>query len=129
MYMQGKMRQHFNVIKNDLQSTGVIENAALSNNQVLQLGSNTGDFTWEGKDPSKQVLITVEGVSPEYTSTMGMHLKDGRNFYPDGKTDSSNVIINESLAKILKKKNVLGTIVTQGNTQLYNCRCCKRLRI
>ncbi|KAA9040961.1 FtsX-like permease family protein [Ginsengibacter hankyongi] len=116
MYMQGKMRQHFNVIKNDLQSTGVIENAALSNSQVLQLGSNTGDFTWEGKDPSKQVLITVEGVSPEYTATMGMHLKDGRNFYPDGKTDSSNVIINESLAKILKKKNVLGTIVTQGNT-------------
>ncbi|MGZ4049713.1 MAG: ABC transporter permease [Bacteroidia bacterium] len=116
MYMQGKMRQKFNVIKNDLQSTGVIENAALSNNQVLQLGSNTGDFTWEGKDPSKQVLITVEGVSPEYTSTMGMHLKEGRDFYPDGKTDSSNVIINESLARIINKKNVLGTIVSQGNT-------------
>ena len=116
MYMQGKMRQHFNVIKNDLQSTGFIENAALSNNQVLQLGSNTGDFTWQGKDPSKQVLITVEGVSPEYTSTMGMHLKEGRDFYPDGKTDSSNVIINESLAKIIKKKNLLGTIVSQGNT-------------
>ena len=104
MYMQGKMKQHFNVIKNDLQSTGFVQNAALSNNQVLQLGSNTGDFTWEGKDPSKQVLITVEGVSPEYNSTMGMHLKEGRDFYADGKTDSSNVIINESLAKIINEE-------------------------
>jgi putative ABC transport system permease protein len=116
MYTQGKMKQHFNVIKNDLQSTGLIQNAALSNNQVLQLGSNTGDFVWEGKNPSKQVLITVEGVSPEYISTMGMHLKEGRDFYADGKTDSSNIIINESLAKIINKKNILGTIVTQGST-------------
>ncbi len=44
MYMQGNMKQHFNVIKNDLQSTGFVQNAAISNNQVLQLGSNTGDF-------------------------------------------------------------------------------------
>jgi putative ABC transport system permease protein len=117
MYMQGKMKAHFNVIKNDLQSTGFVQNAALSNNQVLQLGSNTGSFEWDGKDPSKQVLITVEGVSPEYTSTMGMQIKEGRDFYPDGKTDSTNVIINESLAKIMDKKNVLGSVVSQGNSR------------
>ena len=51
------MKTHFNVIKIDLQSTGFVQNATLSNNQMLQLGSNTGDFVWEGKDPSKQVLI------------------------------------------------------------------------
>ena len=117
MYMQGKMREHFNVIKNDLQSTGFVQNAALSNNQVLQLGSNTGDFVWEGKDPSKQVLITVEGVSPEYTSTMGIHLKEGRDFYPEGKTDSSNVLINESLSKIINKKNVVGSIISDGDAK------------
>ena len=117
MALQGKMKEHFSVIKNDLQSTGFVQNAALSNNQVLQLGSNTGDFAWEGKDPSKQVLITVEGVSPEYVSTMGMHFKEGRDFYPDAKTDSSNVIINETLAKIINKKNVLGSIISQDNTK------------
>ena len=117
MYMQGKMKQHFDVIKNDLQSTGVVQNVSLSNNQVLQLGSNTGDFAWEGKDPSKQVLITVEGVSPEYTSTMGMHLKEGRDFYASAKTDSNNILINESLAKIINKKNIVGSIILDGDAK------------
>ena len=117
MYLQGSMKDHYQVIKNDLLSTGFVQNSALSNNQVLQLGSNTGDYVWEGKDPSKQVLITVEDVSPEYTSTMGMQLTDGRDFYPEGKTDSTNVIINESLSKIINKKNVLGCTISKGSAR------------
>ena len=117
MYIQGKMKQNFDVIKNDLKATGIVQNASLSNDQVLQLGSNTGDFAWEGKDASKQVLITIEGVSPEYNSTMGMHLKEGRDFYADGKTDSNNIIINESLAKIINNKNIIGSIITDGNSK------------
>jgi putative ABC transport system permease protein len=117
MYMQGTMKQHFNAIKNDLESTGLIENAAISNNQVLELGSNTGDFTWEGKLPDKQVLITILGVSPEYLSTMDMHLKEGKDFYPDIKSDSNNIIINESLAKIINKKNILGSTISQDSAR------------
>lgn len=119
MGLKGSMKEHFNVIKNDLQKTGVVENAAVSNNMVLQLGSNTGDFSWEGKDPTKQVLITIENVSPEYISTMGMHLKEGRDFYNDIKSDSNNIIINEALAKLLNKKNVVGSIISREGGSKY----------
>jgi putative ABC transport system permease protein len=112
MYTQGKMKQNYPVIRNDLLSTGFVQNTALSNSQILQLGSNTGDFTWEGKDPSRQVLITVEGVSQDYTSTMGIRINEGRDFYPDFKNDSNNIIINESLARILKKKTVVGSVLS-----------------
>ncbi len=117
MYMQGKMKENFGVIKNDLLATGFVQNAALSNSQILQLGSNTGDFAWEGKDPSKQVLITVEGVSQEYTSTMGIHIKEGREFYPEFKADSNHVIINETLAGIINKKAVVGTVISDGGSK------------
>jgi ABC-type antimicrobial peptide transport system permease subunit len=118
--LSGNMKENFGVIKNDLIRTGVIQNASLSNNQVLQLGSNTGDFDWPDKDPNKQVLITVEGVSPEYISTMSMHLKAGRDFYTDIKSDSNNIIINESLAKLLGKKDAVGSIVTRdGGKEKY----------
>ena len=115
--LQGKMKQHFNTIKNDLQATGFVQNASLSQNRVLQLGSNTGDFQWEGKDPNKQVLITIEPVSPEYISTMGMKLKAGRDFYSDMKADSNNVIINESLAKIMNQKNIIGSILLNNGAK------------
>ena len=118
--LSGKMKENFGVIKNDLIRTGVVQNASLSNSQVLQLGSNTGDFDWQGKDPNKQVLITVEGVNPEYVSTMGMHLKSGRDFYSDIKSDSNNIIINEALAKLLGKKDVVGSVVTRnGGKEKY----------
>jgi putative ABC transport system permease protein len=81
MFMQGKMKDNYAVIRNDLMSTGLVQNTSLSNSQILQLGSNTGDFSWEGKDPSRQILITVEQVSQEYPSTMGLHLKEGREFF------------------------------------------------
>ncbi|HYK44242.1 MAG TPA: ABC transporter permease, partial [Parafilimonas sp.] len=113
--LTGNMKQNFGVIRNDLLRTGLVQNATLSNDYVLQLGSNTGDFEWPGKDPNKQVLITVEGVSPEYISTMGMHLNAGRDFYSDIKSDSNNLIINQALAKLLGKKNVIGSIITRDD--------------
>jgi putative ABC transport system permease protein len=109
------MKENYTVIKNDLLLSGLVQNTSLSNNQILQLGSNTGDFSWEGKDPSRQILITVEQVSPEYTSTMGLHVKEGREFYPDIKTDSTSVIINESLATLMNKKNIVGSIISGQN--------------
>ncbi len=119
MNLTGNMKQNFDVIKNDLQQTGLIENACLSNNLVLQLGSNTGDFSWEGKDPSKEILITIEAASPEYISTMDMKLKEGRDFYANVKSDSNNIIINESLAKMINKKNIVGSVLSRGDGSRY----------
>jgi predicted permease len=114
--LQGNLKSNFNVVKNDLKATGAVEDMALSASTILNLGSNTGGFSWQGKDPNKQILITVESASPEYISTMGLKLKKGRNFYPDIKSDSANVIINETLAKIINNKNIIGSLITsEGN--------------
>jgi putative ABC transport system permease protein len=106
--LRGGMNEHFTAIRNDLLATGVVDNAAKSNSRVISLNSSSGDFRWNGKDPSKQLLITLEWVSPEYISTMRMQLAAGRDFYPDATRDSSNVIINETLARIIGKPNVVG---------------------
>jgi putative ABC transport system permease protein len=116
MYTQGKIKDNYAVIKNDLLQTGLVQNTSLSASQILQLQSNTGDFSWEGKDPSRQILITVEEVSQEYTSTMGLHVKEGREFYTNFKSDSNSVIINETLAALMNKKTVVGSIISgQGS--------------
>ena len=66
-----------------------------------------------GKDPAKEVLITMEWVSPEYISTMQMQLKSGRDFNPIAVQDSSSIIINETLAKIIGKEDPVGEILTR----------------
>ncbi|MGZ3778019.1 MAG: ABC transporter permease, partial [Mucilaginibacter sp.] len=95
---QGKMVEHFGAIYNELKQTGLVENAALSDDPVIQVGSNSDNYSWEGKDATKNPLISWETVSPQFISTMGMKLVAGRDFYPDAKVDSNNVIINEAFA-------------------------------
>ena len=68
---EGDMGLRFSTIKNDLLSSGVVENAALSNNQAFRSGSSSSDFTWKGKDPNKKLLIAMEWATPEYIKTMG----------------------------------------------------------
>src|SRR5580658_515458 len=113
MQLQGKMNEHFAAIRNDLIHSGFVSDATTSSNPVLQLGSNTGDFDWTGKDPHKQILITVENAGPHYLPTMGMTLAAGRDFHEVSAQDSSSVIINETLARIITKGNAVGSLITR----------------
>lgn len=115
--IQGNLKTHFAAIKNDLMNTGVVENVCVSTSNVLYMGSNTSDFSWEGKAPDKQILITIEGISAGYITTQGMQLKQGRCFYENIEADSNNIIINETLEKIIKNKNIVGSIITKSNAK------------
>jgi len=59
-------------------------------------------------------------ITPGYINTLGIHLIKGRDFYPDSKADSLNVIVNETFAKIIskdtKRDDVIGTILRRGST-------------
>jgi putative ABC transport system permease protein len=117
--LNGNMNLHIPTLRNELIATGVVENVAASNNRVLNVGSSSSDFVWKGKTPTSELLVSMEWVSPQYVPTMGMKLKSGRNFYDDITRDSSNIIINETFAKIMGKENPVGDIITRdGGRQL-----------
>jgi predicted permease len=117
--VRGNMKKNFPVIKDQLLSSGYVENAALSNLNQLYMGSSTGGFSWDGKDPSKDILVTQDIISPGYMNTMGIQLLKGRDFYPDAKSDSLNLIINETFAKMIakdtKRDEVVGTILRRDS--------------
>jgi putative ABC transport system permease protein len=119
MEVRGAMGKNFNTIKNELIREGVAENATMSMNPVVRLGWYSSDnLTWQGKDPNKNVLIMTEAVTPEYISTLGMTIKEGRDFQADAKSEGSNIIINETLAKIMGSKSPVGDIVSSGDQRM-----------
>lgn len=97
-----KVSTHYQAIKNELIAQGLIENAGISDHNILGFGSNTGDYFWEGKDPNQEILITVDDANGEYFETIGFHMLAGRTFKPDIQADSGNVIINKTLATLMK---------------------------
>jgi len=124
LYMdaQGNTVEHFNAVKSALLQTGVVENAALSASPALAMWGTvpSSRLTWEGSDPDNKIKIHWESVSPEYISTMGLQLKEGRNFYADIPSDSGNVIINESMAKLMGKAGRVGGILTYNGKYVYH---------
>lgn len=117
MPLQGNMNENFSAIKNELMQTGVVQDAGVGSNAVLNYGSNTGGFSWKGKDPDKQILITISFVNPSYIPTVGYDLKEGRNFYGNSNADSTNIIINETLAKMLGTKEVIGAQIYRDESE------------
>jgi putative ABC transport system permease protein len=118
MDVQGDMGKHFNSIKQDLLNTGVVEKAALSDHETIYGGNNSDHYSWEGKDPNVTNIVSQRGVSPELLSTSGIDIVLGRDFYPDPNLDSNNIIITESLAKIMNKPNPIGAII-RADTERY----------
>ena len=111
MDLQGDMGKHFNAIKQNLLNTGSVENAALSNHETIYGGNNSDHDSWEGKDPNMTSIVSHRYVSPELLSTNGIHVVLGRDFYSDPVLDSNNIIITESLAKMMNKPNPVGAII------------------
>ncbi|HEX3080381.1 MAG TPA: FtsX-like permease family protein, partial [Puia sp.] len=118
--LQGDMAKHFDPIKQDLLNTGMIENVALADHQIIYGGNNTDNISWQGKSPGK-VLISWRSVSPEFFRTSGMKILEGRDFEStdtvnyDKSAIRSNAIITNSLAKLLGRGNPLGKILFDEN--------------
>ncbi len=115
---QGKLKDNFNIVKNDLIATGAVENASLNEFMAMQIYASGDNFKWSGKDPNEQVVISSNLVSPEYIKTMGMHLLVGRDFSTIPLIDTNNIIINQALAKKMGRAGQIGSIVTVDKYQL-----------
>jgi putative ABC transport system permease protein len=127
MNAQGDIVKDFPSIKQDLINTGVVQDAALADHETITSGDNTTSINWAGKDPNSSVVISQRLVNADFMSTTGMHLIEGRNFQPTDLVelganhmpiDSNqifNVIITESLEKLLGKGSAIGKTLEKEN--------------
>jgi len=112
--VQGKMADHYDIIRDHLLATGALGHVALSFSPPLSCWSGTDNqhLTWEGDDLNSKEFINREMISPGYIATMGLKIKEGRDFYSDAKVDSSSILINEQLATLMGKAGKPGNRVT-----------------
>ncbi|SFE30606.1 duplicated orphan permease [Chitinophaga sp. CF118] len=111
MNVQGDMLKNFSSIRQDLQNTGMIENAALADHMTMYGGNNTSNIEWDGKDVNSKILVSKRLVDHNFLSTVGLHLIDGRDFQSNAATDSFSVVITESMAKLMGKGSQVGKML------------------
>ncbi|MCW3109883.1 MAG: acetylornithine deacetylase [Segetibacter sp.] len=120
MNIQGDMPKNYAAIKQDLLNTGVVENTALSDHATIYGGNNTDGMTWEGKAPGAKILISQRYVTPEFISTSGIKVIEGRDFKPADSiyvSKNINILVTASLAKLIGKESAIGkTLRSEGDT-------------
>ena len=109
----------FPLIKNDLLSTGLIQNVALADHSTLYGGDTDDRFKWQGKSPGNDISIAHRNVTTEFVNTSGMNIIDGRDFSNNALSENSNVIINESMEKLMGEESPVGKIIQspRGNAE------------
>jgi len=116
--LQGNMRDKFPVIRQELLAGGSIADAALADHPALDDGNNTTGITWAGKDPNSNIVISQRLVSPEFMSTMGMHVEAGRDLQSTdkisidqlgkGKDTLFHVLVTSTMQRLMGKGSAVG---------------------
>lgn len=100
--------KNYQVIKQELLNTGVVEAVTKSNSQITDINSNNF-LGWPGKPEDLRVIFTTIATEYDYTKTMGIKILEGRDFSEDFKSDTSSIIINKAALDLMNLKDPIGT--------------------
>ncbi|GAB3696727.1 ABC transporter permease [Spirosoma flavus] len=107
---------HFDALQGELLATGAVTSICKTNAPPTQWWSSNSGWTWKGAGPADEsVIFTTIATSYDYAKTMGIRLKEGRDFSRDFATDSTGVILNEAAVKRMGLKHPVGEIIKWAN--------------
>jgi predicted permease len=115
---RGEIIKNFDLIEQELIASGLVQSAGLMNSHILSGGNNTSSVYWAGKPENSDVLVSFRTVTPNFFDATGMTFKKGSGFRKSQAVDSTNVLISETFANLLKTENVIGSTIYWGDDKL-----------
>ena len=111
---------NFEPLRNELLASGVVSSICKSNSPPAEIYSNQNGWEWKNSTPEDKgsAIFNIIGTSYDYVKTMGIRLKEGRDFSREFSTDSSGVILNEAAVKRMGLKNPVGELLKKDGKNL-----------
>jgi len=109
-----EVHQHYDAIRKTLIDDGSIMELSESLAAPTNAWGSSSRIDWDGKDPDQSIDFMMFEASHEYGKTIHWEILQGRDFSRDFPSDTSAVILNETVARYLNKKDVIGETVRSG---------------
>ena len=71
-----------------------VKNASVTDHCMVGHNYASDGLHWQGEDPNEDITFEIFGSEYGFIETMGMHIKEGRNFSKNYGLDSSALIVN-----------------------------------
>jgi ABC-type antimicrobial peptide transport system permease subunit len=111
------VQNHFESLQKDLLQIPSVVSVSSAGHLPTEIFSNGGGYSWEGKNPDQDVLISSTWVDDAYLKTFGIKLKEGRFFEPgENPLDTihkiAKVVVNERMIDITNFRDPIGKSLT-----------------
>lgn len=101
MHMAGAMWSKLDALKSELKRNPLTSQFTIVSELPINLTSGTVNVKWEGKNPSDQPVIISMDVNEDFIDVFRMKILAGRGFSSEFKSDTHNLIINETAMKLM----------------------------
>lgn len=109
---------HRDAFKRTLTSNPDILSVTTSDQGLNSVYHCVPGWRWDGKEDTTDVLIHMINVDEDFLKTFKIELKEGQFYSPDMLYDTSYVVINETAARLLGDRAVLGKNLYNGPYKL-----------
>lgn len=101
------MSKHYEAVKGDLLNEVGVAGVTRASNNIVRIGSQTGDNSWEGKEKGETLMLRPMKVDKDFIPFFKMQLVQGANF-TGSVSDSLHFILNETAVKAARIKDPIG---------------------
>jgi ABC-type antimicrobial peptide transport system permease subunit len=93
---EGKVAESTETFLSQTKMIPGVMNASYMDGDLTALHNGTTGVEWDGKNPDEVVDFEFLSVGHDLIGTLGIEIKEGRNFFRDNASEDSRVIFNES---------------------------------
>jgi ABC-type antimicrobial peptide transport system permease subunit len=111
-FIGGSLTKNYALLRQELLQSSAIRSVSYCEQPLFDFNNRTSEVEWAGKPAATVTMFSYSGVGYDYTRTMGIDLKEGRDFSPDFPTDTASVLINEAAAKAMGLREPVGKTIT-----------------
>lgn len=102
--MTGDLWKNYETLRSSLEQEPLTKNFTVMQDLPTNVVNGTVSVEWEGKDKDFQPLFCNMAVDGNFLDVIKVTLLDGRGFFKDSKTDTSNYMVNESALRTMGMK-------------------------
>ena len=101
------MGAHFDAVKAELLKQPGISGCYMGKCKYYRYGGQTGDNSWDGKQPGETLMVSPMDVDKDFISFFKMQMAEGNGF-TGAVADSTHFILNETAVKAARLKDPIG---------------------